>query len=438
MNTPYVPKCALALIIVVLLLVLTGCEPQSVTPQSGQGVSPLRTPAPLDEEDVTSPPFATLTPPWWGTLTPEPQPTLPSWADPKWRMEYTPPTWVPFGKPDDVVKAVLNSPRFKADLNDPRFEANLEGAQAGTPIFVNRLSLPLDQDDYYLVPFYKKGKLTYIHQWLVKDGQGASGPGWSPAPGEEWPCCPPLSAAEAKRLAEAQGYQTAGEPRLVYRDLYRPRTSPVFPFWEIPTTAGELVYVIYDGYETQVTRQEDWHSAPWGLYPTPGPFPTPEWIAFNGPDDVARALMSSTGFKMSLADYKENLEGAQPGTPVFVKNLDPQGVDYYIVPFYKEGKVSYIQLWVVKDGQGLAGSGAGGPLWPCCPSVTVVEAKQLVEAKGYHVAGDPRLVYRSLAQPFTDDINPFWEVHTTDDQTWYVIWRPWGTEVWNVTDVKPF
>jgi hypothetical protein len=240
-------------------------------------------------------------------------------------------------------------------------------------------------------------------------------------------------------LAEAKGYRVTGEPKLVYRDLARPMTSPVFPFWEVPTTASEPVYVIYDGYSTAVWNQKDCQAPKWGLYPTPGPFPTPEWISFNGPDDVVRAMMSSAGFKMSFKSdlYRSYLEGAQPGTPMFVKNLDLQGKDYYVVPFYKDGKVSYIQLWVVKDGRGLAGSAAGGPLWPCCPSVRAVEAKQLVEAKGYRVADEPRLVYRSLAHPFTDQINPFWEVRTTDGQTWYVIWRPWDIEVWNTTDVKP-
>ncbi len=66
MEKQSVLKGLFALLVVVLLAGLTGCEPQLVTPQSGQAVSPLQTPPPsatLTLPTATPTPAATPTPP---------------------------------------------------------------------------------------------------------------------------------------------------------------------------------------------------------------------------------------------------------------------------------------------------------------------------------------------------------------------------------------
>ncbi|MFB0534374.1 MAG: hypothetical protein ACETWR_05270 [Anaerolineae bacterium] len=147
----------------------------------------------------------------------------------------------PIHGPEDVITAVLNDRNFQVNLDDPLFGPHSKGATPGIPIFVKSISEREIDWDYYVVPFYKEGRVSGVAIVGVKDGRGKMG-GWSNWHADRYP---PVSAAEAKEVVMQAGYQVAGEPRLVHRRL-REGGPRVLPFWEVHTGDGETFYVIFD------------------------------------------------------------------------------------------------------------------------------------------------------------------------------------------------
>jgi len=158
----------------------------------------------------------------------------------------------PIRSPQDVVNIVLNDPEFQANLNDPIFGPRSKDAIPGEPIFVK--SLTPNKWDYYLVPFYKDGKVSGVAVVGVKDGAGEMGM-WANASGDRFP---PISAAEAKDLVETKGFTAIGEPQLVFRWL-REGGDETDPFWEVKTVEGPTFYVIHILGVTKVYRADEVH-----------------------------------------------------------------------------------------------------------------------------------------------------------------------------------
>lgn len=160
----------------------------------------------------------------------------------------------PINSPQDVIDLVLNDPGMETVLNDPSFRPRWEGATPGEPIFVKSISAREIDWDYYVVPFYKEGRVSGVATVGVKDGRGKMG-GWSNWNADKYP---PVSAAEAKEIVTQAGYQVAGEPRLVHRQL-RESGPWVLPFWEVRTSDGEVLYVISVVGTTKVYKATEVH-----------------------------------------------------------------------------------------------------------------------------------------------------------------------------------
>jgi len=147
----------------------------------------------------------------------------------------------PVNKPEDVIPIILNDRNFQANLDDPVVGPHAKGATPGEPIFIKSISAREIDWDYYVVPFYKDGRVSGVATVGVKDGMGMMG-AWYSWDADRYP---PISAAEAKGMVIQAGHRVVGEPRLVHRQL-RESGPPVLPFWEVRTAEGETFYVIFN------------------------------------------------------------------------------------------------------------------------------------------------------------------------------------------------
>jgi hypothetical protein len=222
--------CVIALIALSLVLLFGIQYGANTLAAIGLPTPRVPTPTPLPGTPRAEPVKPLATPDPNELHKPDHMPT----AEPYVRPSY------PIDGPDDVIAAVLNDRNFQANLDDPVFGPRSKGATPGEPIFVKSISEREIDWDYYVVPFYKNGRVSGVATVPVKDGRGKMGM-WSNWDGDRYP---PVSAAEAKEAVTQAGYQVVGEPRLVHRQLREsgPRT---LPFWEINTSDGEVLYVIY-------------------------------------------------------------------------------------------------------------------------------------------------------------------------------------------------
>jgi hypothetical protein len=131
-------------------------------------------------------------------------------------------------------------------------------------------------------------------------------------------------------------------------------------------------------------------------------------------------MFTSPGFDACLS-------AKNPASAFLVKSLNPDQPDYYILPFYKDAKVCALVLITVDHGLGTV-HGVGGILWDRYPAVSSSEAVSLVEEKtGSKVIDPPVLSFRIISVA-KSEFSPFWEVHTSDGQTYYVIFIVGNTE----------
>jgi hypothetical protein len=147
----------------------------------------------------------------------------------------------PIHGPEDVITAVLNDRNFQVNLDDPVVGPHAKGATPGEPIFIKSISAREIDWDYYVVPFYKDGRVSGVATVGVKDGMGVMG-AWYNWDADRYPL---INAAEAKEIVAQTGHQVVGEPRLVHRQL-RESGPRGLPFWEVRTADGETLYVIFD------------------------------------------------------------------------------------------------------------------------------------------------------------------------------------------------
>jgi len=173
-------------------------------------------------------------------------------------------------------------------------------------------------------------------------------------------------------------------------------------------------------------------------YTPPPPKPEPSYPV-KSLDDIPKVVLNNPSFQRSANDqiFGPNVKDAIPGKPLLVKSLDTnKRADYYVVPFYKNGLVSGVAIVHVKDGMGTMGGWGNVNGGKQFPYVSADEAKAQVEKAGHQVTGEPRLVYQDLLEG-TNDFDPFWEISTTDGQTFYVVNLGDTIGVWNAADVHP-
>ncbi|HEY88197.1 MAG TPA: hypothetical protein G4N98_00490 [Thermoflexia bacterium] len=153
--------------------------------------------------------------------------------------------------------------------------------------------------------------------------------------------------------------------------------------------------------------------------------------------DVISAVLNDPLFKRSLDDsaFGPRIKDAIPGEPVFVISLDPKKNDYYLVPFYKNQQVSGIAVVGVVDGAGILGMWSNAT-YDKFPVVDSAEAQKLIEAEGFKIKGEPRLVFRWLRES-GDETSPFWEVETEEGITFYVIHIMNKTKIYRADEVHP-
>lgn len=171
-------------------------------------------------------------------------------------------------------------------------------------------------------------------------------------------------------------------------------------------------------------------------YIPPPPKPEPSYPV-KSLDDIPKVVLNDPYFQEDVNDpiFGPCVKEAKPGAALFVKALDEKRPDYYVVPFFKDEQVCGVAMVGVKDGVGVMGGWSGAD-YKQYPLVSADEAVALVEKAGHQVAGKPRLAFRRLREG-TNDFFPFWEVFTTDGQTFYVVDTRGTVMVWNAADVHP-
>ena len=179
----------------------------------------------------------------------------------------------------------------------------------------------------------------------------------------------------------------------------------------------------------------------------PPPPPTPVYYPIRSVEDFARVVYNDPFFGNLNGEFGPCLRASQPGNPVFVKSLNVNEIpDYYMMPFFKEGKVCGLYLIEVINGNGTIWEWSEGR-GTQYPPVSAAEAKTLVENKtGQEVLGEPQLGFRLLRESYSLHF-PLWVVSTADGQTYYVIYKFGSTEagnteeltvnVWNANEVHP-
>ncbi|MGB8215616.1 MAG: cohesin domain-containing protein [Anaerolineales bacterium] len=160
------------------------------------------------------------------------------------RLPPATPVYDPFQTPEDILKLIPTDPFFNNGL-DPHDRPCVYTGVPGTPVFVKSVDAGAD---YYLIPFREGSWICGVAEFYVPvDGKGTfegyvSGNGPS---GEKLTInYLLLTSDEAKSLVEKAGFSVLGEPRLVYKDC--DGCTDTNPPWEITTTDGQTLYVVYD------------------------------------------------------------------------------------------------------------------------------------------------------------------------------------------------
>jgi hypothetical protein len=121
---------------------------------------------------------------------------------------------------------------------DSRVAAALADGSPGTPMFVTGLDLA---SDYYLIPWLENGRVRLVVEIDAADGSLRS---LAPVPqAGAYTLLSPEAALNI--LARRYPRNTFGKPRLVWAPC-RESTSPLLPFYEIPSGGG-ILYVDFSG-----------------------------------------------------------------------------------------------------------------------------------------------------------------------------------------------
>jgi hypothetical protein len=154
--------------------------------------------------------------------------------------------------------------------------------------------------------------------------------------------------------------------------------------------------------------------------------------------DIIDAVLTAPGFQANLDDpiFGPHSKGATPGEPIRVRLISKQyqGQYYYIVPFYKQIRVTGLATVWVENGRG--GMGMWGNADDArFPPVSAAEAVELVKTDGRQVTGDPELVFRPTRENGGDWTSPFWEVKTVEGTTFYVMYILGATRVYRADEI---
>lgn len=140
---------------------------------------------------------------------------------------------------------------------------------------------------------------------------------------------------------------------------------------------------------------------------------------------------------MSVDDsaFGSHIKNATPGEPIFVTSLNPKKNDYYLVPFYKNKKISGIAVVGIENGAGILGMWTNAS-YDKFPVVDSKEARKLIEAQGFKVTGKPRLVFKWIREG-GDETSPFWEVRTEKGVTFYIVYILGDIKIYRDDEVHP-
>jgi hypothetical protein len=173
-----------------------------------------------------------------------------------------------------------------------------------------------------------------------------------------------------------------------------------------------------------------------GTYAVEHPSPTPTAFLFHSPAELGGFILHSRAYRqLDPVALKECPENYTIGDPQRVTDLD-RGMDFYYVPFYMGPNREICTVYTIEirdDGAYFTGGQVhpfnpyysyGENLTPDIsrfPYITLEQARGAVEALGYQIAGEPRMVYMKTFNNWeVDEENPAWEVNTADGLTLYV------------------
>jgi hypothetical protein len=137
--------------------------------------------------------------------------------------------------------------------------------------------------------------------------------------------------------------------------------------------------------------------------------------------DLPNVLYNDLDFFNSSSSYFTCFSARNSIPALFIKSLDPNRPDYYLVPFYINGQLCSLVKIIVNNGYGKV-SGATGDMENAPSSlITASEAISIVEEKtGLQITEQPILVFQQLYEG-PDAYDPFWQVKASDGQTFYVV-----------------
>ncbi len=143
----------------------------------------------------------------------------------------------------------------------------------------------------------------------------------------------------------------------------------------------------------------------------------------KGMDAAAFAPVFARQAMNKFGIFQEELKGAVPGEPVFVRSLDENRHDHYLIPFEKDGAVSVVAIVFLKGDV----VDFGGAFPPCTKTQniapTLEEAKEALSENGYDSDWDARLVWTSCDQTLVPGL-PLWEFTMDDGSTVYAGYVP--------------
>ncbi|WP_342771072.1 hypothetical protein [Methanoculleus sp. UBA416] len=132
---------------------------------------------------------------------------------------------------------------------------------------------------------------------------------------------------------------------------------------------------------------------------------------------------------IKMFGYKEELDGAIPGEPVFVHSLDENRHDYYLIPFERDGYVTVVaQVSIKGDVADYSGAFTPAPKTQNVVRPTLEGARAVLAENGYDSTLPARLVWKPCEQTQSSAV-PIWEFTKGDGDTVYVGYVPWKKQV---------
>ncbi len=152
---------------------------------------------------------------------------------------------------------------------------------------------------------------------------------------------------------------------------------------------------------------------------------TPSYLPIKSYDDLSQVIYHDTFFRSLESGFAVCIQSREPGLPLLVHSLDGDP-DYYLVPYYRHGELCAKVSIEIKNDLGYV-TAIGQAFGKKYPQVSADEAVQLVIKKtGKQVVEKPYLAFVKSKE--VDPLNPFWQITTSDNLVYYVIFLTGMTE----------